>query len=80
MEPQKVGIPILNLPRQEETSENARVKIEISVGKLKGLAPIVRNNEEVLASAPERNYEEQEVEAPESATYSNKLCEFRGIL
>ena len=59
----------MNLPTQEETSENARAEIEIDAGKLKALAPTVRNNEEAPECAPERNYEEQDVEAPESATH-----------
>ena len=48
MEPQKIGIPDLNLPTQEETSENARA--EIDAGKLKALAP---NHEEQDEEAPE---------------------------
>ena len=46
MESQEVGIPDLNLPTQEGTSENARA--EIDAGKLKDLAPIVRNYEEKM--------------------------------
>ena len=48
MKPQKVGIPDLNLPTQEETSENTRA--EIDAGKLKTLAP---NHEEQDEEAPE---------------------------
>ncbi|XP_062182087.1 uncharacterized protein LOC133886385 [Phragmites australis] len=54
---------------EEETSENVRAEIEIDSGKLKGLAPPLRNNEEASKSAPKRNYEEQDEEAPKSATY-----------
>ena len=38
--------------------ERPCTEIEIDVDKLKGLAPIVKNNEKTPESAPKRNYEE----------------------